>query len=167
MFPFEDKYVLFFTNNYWLKLYVFYFAGPDPFNIKVLDRLFTGSLSGRLIGPKAGKDTIKYTPGNCARACADLPTTKCMSFNYDFGRAVCELMEAIEGHHYSRAKSGSYEHYERLGIGKSKQFVYDSLQLLHGKLYYFNLRMVNVLGYESIINTQGIIVDTTTPETGT
>jgi hypothetical protein len=90
-----------------------------------------------------------------------------MSFNYDFGRAVCELMEAIEGHHYSRAKSGSYEHYERLGIGKSKQFVYDSLQLLHSKLYYFNLRMVNVLGYESNINTQGIIVDTTTPETGT
>jgi hypothetical protein len=76
-------------------------------------------------------------------------------------------MEAIEGHHYSRAKSGSYEHYERLGIGKSKQFVYDSLQLLHSKLYYFNLRMVNVLGYESNINTQGIIVDTTTPETGT
>jgi hypothetical protein len=27
--------------------------------------------------------------------------------------------------------------------------------------------MVNVLGYESNINTQGIIVDTTTPETGT
>jgi hypothetical protein len=78
-------------------LYAFYFAGHDPFNIKVLEKLFTGSLSGRLIGPKAGNDTIKYTPGDCARACADLPTTKCMSFNYDFGGAVCELMEAIEG----------------------------------------------------------------------
>ena len=148
-------------------MYAFYFAGHDPFNIKVLEKLFTGSLSGRLIGPKAGNDTIKYTIGDCARACADLPTTKCMSFNYDFGGAVCELMEAIEGHHYSRAKSGLYEHYERLGIGKSKQFVYDSLQLLHSKLYYFNLRMINVLGYVSIINTHRIIVDTTIPETGT
>jgi hypothetical protein len=50
-----------------------------------------------------------------------------------------KLTEAIEGHHYSRAKSGLYEHYERLGIGKSKQFVYDSLQLLHSKLYYYNV----------------------------
>ncbi|CAC5409208.1 unnamed protein product [Mytilus coruscus] len=140
--------------------------GSDPFNKKVLDQLFTGAIAGRLVGPKSAPDTIKSTPGDCARACADLPPTKCMSFNYDFGKGVCELMEAIEGHHYSRSKSGLFEHYERLGIGKSKQFVYENLQLLHNKLYYFNLRLVNVLGYYSIITTPGVIVDTTTPETG-
>ncbi|VDI79784.1 Hypothetical predicted protein [Mytilus galloprovincialis] len=140
--------------------------GKDPFNTKVLDQLFSGSDTGKLIGPKSAPDTKQNSPGDCARACADLPRTKCMSFNYDFGKGVCELMEAIEGHHYSRSKSGLFEHYERLGIGKSKQFVYENLQLQHNKLYYFNLRLVNVLGYESIINTQSIIVDTTTPETG-
>ncbi|XP_076076023.1 uncharacterized protein LOC143046845 [Mytilus galloprovincialis] len=140
--------------------------GEDPFNKKVLEQMFTGSMSGRLVGPKSAPDSIKSSPGDCARACADLPQTKCMSFNYDFDKGVCELMEAIEGHHYSRSKSGVFEHYERLGIGKSKQFVYENLQLQHNKLYYFNLRLVNVLGYESIINTQSIIVDTTTPETG-
>ncbi|VDI54125.1 Hypothetical predicted protein [Mytilus galloprovincialis] len=140
--------------------------GSDPFNKKVLDQLFTGATAGRLIGPKSALDTKRNSPGDCARACVDLPHTKCMSFNYDFGNAVCELMEAIEGHHYSRSKSGLFEHYERLGIGKSKQFVYENLQLQHNKTYYFNLRLVNVLGYDSIITTQGVITDTTTPETG-
>lgn len=140
--------------------------GSDPFNLKVLAQLFAGSVTGRLIGPKAAPDTPKNGPGDCARACADLPTTKCMSFNYDFGKGMCELMEAVEGQHYTTSKSGLYLHYERLGIGKSKQFVYENLGLLHNKLYYFNLRVINVLGYESFINTEGVIVDTTTPETG-
>ena len=153
-------------NVFTISFFFLLFLGSDPFNKKVLDQLFTGATAGRLIGPKSAPDTKQNSPGDCARACADLPRTKCMSFNYDFGKGICELMEAIEGHHYSRSKSGLYEHYERLGIGNSKQFVYEDLQLLHNKSYYFNLRLVNVLGYDSIITTQGVIVDTTTPETG-
>ena len=89
-----------------------------------------------------------------------------MSFNYDFGTGECELMEAIEGHHYSKSRSRLFEHYERLGIGKSKEFIYENLGLLHNKVYYFNFRMVNILGYENIINSKGVLVDVTTPETG-
>lgn len=134
--------------------------------MKVLTALFTGPVTGRLIGPKAAKNTIKYSPGDCSRACANLPLSKCMSFNYDFGTGECELMEAIEGHHYSKSRSRLFEHYERLGIGKSKEFVYENLGLLHNKVYYFNFRVVNILGYENIINSEGVIVDLTTPETG-
>lgn len=128
--------------------------------------MFTGSRTGRLIAPKAGPDTSKTSPGDCARACADLPHTKCMSFNYDFGHATCELIEAIEGHDYKRSKSGLFEHYERLGVGKTKQFVYSDLRLQHNKLHYFNFRMVNVLAYKNIITSKGILVDLTTPLTG-
>ena len=128
--------------------------------------MFTGSRTGRLIAPKAGPDTSKTSPGDCARACADLPHTKCMSFNYDFGHATCELIEAIEGHDYKRSKSGLFEHYERLGVGKTKQFVYNDLRLQHNKLHYFNFWMVNVLAYKNIITSKGILVDLTTPLTG-
>jgi hypothetical protein len=134
--------------------------------VKVLENLFTGPVTGRLIGPKAAKNTIKYSPGDCARTCANLPLSKCMSFNYDFRTGECELMEAIEGHHYSKSRSRLFEHYERLGIGKSKEFIYENLGLSHNKVYYFNFRMVNILGYENIINSKGVLVDVTTPETG-
>ncbi|VDI41391.1 Hypothetical predicted protein [Mytilus galloprovincialis] len=140
--------------------------GYDPFNHEVLRKMFTGSRTGRLIAPKAGPDTTKNSPGDCARACADLPHTKCMSFNYDFGKAKCELVEAIEGHDYKRSKSGLFEHYERLGVGKTKQFVYDQLILQHNKIHYFNFMMVNVLAYTNIISSRGVLVDLTTPLTG-
>lgn len=128
--------------------------------------MFTGSRTGRLIAPKAAADTTKNSPGDCARACADLPHTKCMSFNYDFGKATCELVEAIEGHDYKRAKSGLFEHYERLGVGKTRQFVYEDMRLGHNKLLYFNFMMVNVLGYTNIISSKGVLIDLTTPLTG-
>ncbi|CAC5384518.1 unnamed protein product [Mytilus coruscus] len=89
-----------------------------------------------------------------------------MSFNYDFGKATCELVEAIEGHDYKRSKSGLFEHYERLGVGKTKQFVYDQLSLQHNRIHYFNFMMVNVLAYTNIISSKGVLVDLTTPLTG-
>ena len=76
-------------------------SGPDPLNRKVLT-LFTEMKSGRLVGNKLVYSSHEKTksPGDCAKMCHDLPTTKCMSFNYDFISTLCELLEGIEGHHH-------------------------------------------------------------------
>ncbi|VDI73733.1 Hypothetical predicted protein, partial [Mytilus galloprovincialis] len=137
----------------------------DPLNREVL-KMFTSSRRGKLVAPKAGRDSEQNSPGDCARACADLPPTKCMSFNYDFGNGMCELVEAIEGYHFKRSKAGLFYHYERLGVAKTKQFNFNQLQLEHNKVYFVNFRIVNSLGYLSIINTQGVLLDITTPTTG-
>ncbi|XP_076086943.1 uncharacterized protein LOC143057517 [Mytilus galloprovincialis] len=140
-------------------------AESDPLNRKVLG-MFTSPRRGKLVGPKAGKDSSQHTPGDCARSCADLPPTKCMSFNFDSTDGACELVEAIEGHHFKRSRSGYFSHYERLGVGKSKQFTFDQIQLPHNKIFFVNFLVRNYLGYTSIINTQGVLVDLTTPTTG-
>ncbi|XP_063408925.1 uncharacterized protein LOC134692405 [Mytilus trossulus] len=140
-------------------------AESDPLNRQVLG-MFTSQRRGKLVGPKVGKDSFQHSPGDCARLCADLPPTKCMSFNYNSGNGMCELVEAIEGHHFKLSHSGYFYHYERLGVGKTKQFNFDQLQVEHDKLVYVNFRIVNDLGYLSFINTQGVLVDLTTPTTG-
>jgi hypothetical protein len=77
-----------------------------------------------------------------------------MSFNYDFLNATCELIEGIEGHHYKLALSGLFQHYERLGIGHILSFEYNNLALIHNKTHFFNFRIINSLGFESIISTE-------------
>ncbi|XP_076085326.1 uncharacterized protein LOC143056125 [Mytilus galloprovincialis] len=136
----------------------------DPHNHKVME-MFTAFRVGRLIAPFGGVVTKEATPGDCAKRCADLPKTKCMSFNYDFMEATCELLEGIQGHHYKLAVSRLFQHYERLGIGHILSFDYNTLWLTHNKSLYFNFRIINNLGFESIISTPGIMVDTTPPET--
>ncbi|XP_063408918.1 uncharacterized protein LOC134692399 [Mytilus trossulus] len=140
-------------------------AESDPLNRKVLE-MFTSPRTGKLVGPKAGMDSSHHSPGDCARACADLPSTKCMSFNFDSADGTCELVEAIEGYHFKRSRSGYFSHYERLGVGKTKQFNFDLIQLSHNKIFFVNFLVRNHLGYSSIINTQGVLVDLTTPITG-
>ncbi|CAG2214886.1 unnamed protein product [Mytilus edulis] len=140
-------------------------AESDPLNRKVLE-MFTSPRTGKLVGPKASKDSSHHSPGDCARACADLPPTKCMSFNFDSADGTCELVEAIEGYHFKRSRSGYFSHYERLGVGKTKQFNFDQIQLSHNKIFFVNFLVRNSLGYSSIINTQGVLVDLTTPITG-
>jgi hypothetical protein len=140
-------------------------VGQDPFNHRVLEMMFTGSRTGRLIGPKAGPTTKTNTEGDCARACADLPMTKCLSFNYDFGDTTCELIEAIENEQHKLSISKVFEHYERIS-GKTKQFTFSYLSLKHNSLNYFNFWMKNNLNYKNIISTKGILIDVTIPEPG-
>ncbi|VDI67222.1 Hypothetical predicted protein [Mytilus galloprovincialis] len=140
-------------------------AESDPLNRQVME-MFTSQRRGKLVGPKVGEDSFQHSPGDCARACADLPPTKCMSFNYNSGNGMCELVEAIEGHHFKLSHSGYFYHYERLGVGKTKQFNFDQIQIEHHKLVYVNFRIINDLGYLSFINTQGVLVDLTPPTTG-
>ncbi|XP_052081925.1 uncharacterized protein LOC127719726 isoform X2 [Mytilus californianus] len=137
----------------------------DPHNHKVME-MFTDFREGRLIAPLGGEITKEHSVGDCAKQCADLLNTKCMSFNYDFKDGTCELLEGIEGHHYKLAQYGMFRHYERLGIGHILSFDYNTLWLTHNKTHYFNFRIINTLGFESIISTPGIMVDTTPPETG-
>ncbi|XP_076085507.1 uncharacterized protein LOC143056307 [Mytilus galloprovincialis] len=128
--------------------------------------MFTDFRIGRLIAPLGGAVSREATHGDCAKRCADSPKTKCMSFNYDFLNATCELLEGIEGHHYKLAQAGLYQHYERLGIGQILSFDYNTLWLTHNKTHYFNFRIINDLGFESIISTPGVMVDITPPTTG-
>ncbi|VDI57617.1 Hypothetical predicted protein [Mytilus galloprovincialis] len=137
----------------------------DPHNHKVME-MFTDFRIGRLIAPLGGAVSREATHGDCAKRCADSPKTKCMSFNYDFLNATCELLEGIEGHHYKLAQAGLYQHYERLGIGQILSFDYNTLWLTHNKTHYFNFRIINDLGFESIISTPGVMVDITPPTTG-
>ncbi|KAK3612515.1 hypothetical protein CHS0354_024486 [Potamilus streckersoni] len=141
-------------------------TGNDPMNLHTLEH-FTGMKNGKLMGPKFkvyGKIT---TAGDCARKCMDLPETKCMSFNFDYGPSgICELLEAIEGLDYKIFLSGLFSHYERLGIGHALEFSFGDLILEHNGYYYFNLELVNELGYKNFISTEGILVDFTPPEPG-
>ena len=147
--------------------YLFFisFLGNDPHNHKVME-MFTDFREGRLIAPLGGEITKEHSVGDCAKQCADLLNTKCMSFNYDFNDGTCELLEGIEGHHFKLAQYGMFLHYERLGIGHILSFDYNNLWLTHNKTHYFNFRIINDLGFESIISTPGIMLDTTPPETG-
>ncbi|CAG2251012.1 unnamed protein product [Mytilus edulis] len=137
----------------------------DPHNHKVME-MFTDFRVGRLIAPLGGEITLEHSVGDCAKRCADLLNTKCMSFNYDFNDGTCERLEGIEGHHFKLAQYGMFLHYERLGIGHILSFDYNTLWLTHNKTHYFNFRIINDLGFESIISTPGIMLDTTPPETG-
>ena len=79
--------------------YAFCLPGDDPLNQKVMT-LFTELRTGRLVGRNLVSATYPFTksPGDCAKLCIALPTTKCASFNYDFStEGTCELLEGIEG----------------------------------------------------------------------
>ncbi|KAK3612537.1 hypothetical protein CHS0354_024514 [Potamilus streckersoni] len=141
-------------------------TGNDPMNLHTLEH-FTGMKNGKLMGPKFKVYEKITTAGDCARKCMDFPETKCMSFNFDYGPSgTCELLEAIEGLDYKIFQSGLFCHYERLGIGHAVEFSYEDLMLEHNGYYYFNLELINELGYKNFISTKGILVDFTPPEPG-
>ncbi|KAK3101942.1 hypothetical protein FSP39_007535 [Pinctada imbricata] len=142
--------------------------GDDPLNQKVLT-LFTELRTGRLVGRKLVFATYKKvnSPGLCAKYCSDLPPTKCSSFNYDFGTSgTCELCEGIESPSFELHKDGLFEHYERLGVGKSFEFDLSDLKLLHNQSVIVNVLIRNKLGYQSIISSSSVSVDFTCPEPG-
>ncbi|KAK3612527.1 hypothetical protein CHS0354_024500 [Potamilus streckersoni] len=141
-------------------------TGNDPMNLHTLEH-FTGMKNGKLMGPKFKVYEKITTAGDCARKCMDLPETKCLSFNFDFGPSgTCELLEAIEGLDFKIFLSGLFCHYERLGIGHAMEFCYEDLMLEHNGYYYFNLEVINELGYKNIISTNGVLVDFTPPDPG-
>ncbi|XP_070573744.1 uncharacterized protein [Ptychodera flava] len=104
---------------------------------------------------------------DCAAHCLKIPPTRCLSFNYDFGTSgTCEILSGIEGSAAIIHESGLFHHYEKLGVGHSSEFYYEDLTLRHGDVYYMQLQVVNVLGYENIISSEPIIADFTPPNPG-
>ncbi|XP_067658325.1 uncharacterized protein [Haliotis asinina] len=128
---------------------------------------FNGVKSGRLIGPVISTTTGLQHAGLCARLCLLFPPTKCLSMNFDYSSSgTCELLEAIEGHHFEVAVSGQFVHFERLGVGLAHEFVYNDLSLRHNTMYYFSMHLVNTLNFSSFIHSRGVLVDITPPEPG-
>ncbi|XP_022103294.1 uncharacterized protein LOC110986022 [Acanthaster planci] len=126
---------------------------------------FTTAKKGRLIS-KPTSTIIHRNPNFCARDCLALPETKCLSINYNYEDFTCELLEEIEGHGVEVHESGLFSHFERLGVGHAVEFSHESLQLVHNNLYYFNIELLNYVGYENIISSVGVIADFTPPAPG-
>ena len=116
-----------------------------------------------------------YGTGNvssCGRSCLSLPD--CRSFDYSSSDLVCILHSNIEGPSNSSAfenvfytpslrSARGYWHYERLGAGNATVLLLSNLPLQHGGMYYVNMRLRNLLGYESVVSSPGFLVDLTPP----
>ncbi|XP_072033446.1 LOW QUALITY PROTEIN: uncharacterized protein [Amphiura filiformis] len=110
--------------------------------------------------------TTTYNEDICAQKCLD-SLELCLSFNYEFGETqICELLREIEGPGLYIREFGLFHHFERLGLGHTVEFVHNSLTLTHNQLYYFNLQVLNNVGYVNIISSKPILTDFTTPLPG-
>lgn len=122
--------------------------------------------------PKDGRLTNKpfaihltHTPEECATKCVTVGT-KCVSFDYAYFTESCELQHVIEGPNAKLRISGSYKNYERLGLQYNSFERYEDIPLEHGKVYFINARIGNILGYVGYLHSVGTMVDFTPPMTG-
>ena len=100
----------------------------------------------------------------CAAECLKF-SVKCVSFDYEYHTESCELQEFTVGHLAQIRISGAFEHYERLGVGHTTDLRYTNIKLRHGAVYFINVNITNMLGYEKFLHSTGTIVDYTTPDT--
>ena len=121
--------------------------------------------------PREGKMTVapfySTTTENdviCAQKCIS-HDSKCVSFDFELHTQICDLHDVIEGPKSKLRISGSYQNYERLGIGYSAYKEY-SVDLEHGARYYINAHLYNTLGYHSYLLSRGTLVDFTPPQPG-
>ncbi|XP_072048753.1 uncharacterized protein [Amphiura filiformis] len=126
---------------------------------------FTTARTGRLATTPL-TTSPQHTAEGCAQACLDVSAQKCLSFNFDYPESICEILTVIEGHDIFLHKAGFYQHYERLGIGHAIEFKHNSVYLVHNNLYYYNLQLLNYIGYKNIITSVPILADFTPPVPG-
>ena len=69
-----------------------------------------------------------------------------MSFDYEFETENCELHSVIEGPGVFLRVSASYHNFEKLSSGHSAWLSYSGLSLIHGEIYYINIRLTNNVG---------------------
>ena len=108
---------------------------------------------------------VTHTPQDCATECIK-SGIRCVSFDYAYLTESCELQHVVEGPNTKLRKSGTYTNYERLGIGYTSFERYENFPLEHGKMYYINARIVNVLGYVGYLHSYGTMVDFSPPIPG-
>ncbi|KAI8518956.1 hypothetical protein Bbelb_022130, partial [Branchiostoma belcheri] len=136
---------------------------------------FTAPREGRL-GVAAfkvmiGADTYAASPETCAAECLKYDEVHCKSFNFDYGESKnCELLGEIEAVGQKNGPqvqiSGRFHFYERLGVGYTAALSLDGLELIHNKLYFFNVEADNTMEYLGEISSHGILADFTPPDPG-
>lgn len=62
--------------------------------------------------------------------------------------------------------SGTYHHYEKLGVGNSTLVEFSGLSFAHNRIYYINMRLRSRLGVENTVSSPGFLVDLTPPNPG-
>ncbi|XP_052806226.1 uncharacterized protein LOC128235445 [Mya arenaria] len=125
---------------------------------------FTQSQEGKLVTSPI-ISLITVTASDCAEEC--LKISPCHSFNYDYGLTMaCELLPSIRHFDESLYTESQFHFFERLSSGQFVDISYDSFDMRHNTLHYVNLDVTNVLGYRSVIHSQGILTDFSCPEPG-
>ena len=124
------------------------------------------TISNKRLGVTPFKVSIVKSLQECVADCLIFPT-KCFSFNYADVHRVCELLNAIGADSNIEFENDlQYSYYEKRGVGKRASFKYQNLPLVHDRLYFLNLYIVNQLLYESHLNSPGMLIDFTPPEPG-
>ena len=124
------------------------------------------TISNKRLGVTPFKVSVVTDLQACASDCLTFPT-KCFSFNYADVHRVCELLNDIGADaNIEFAKNLQYSYYEKRGVGNRVSFKYQDLPLVHNRLYFLNLYIVNQLLYENYVNSPGMLIDFTPPEPG-
>lgn len=126
-------------------------------------KYFSQSRAGRLTSTPF-KSVKSPSVHACASEC--VKQAQCISFSYNKHVQDCELHDVSESSTVGRNDNQYYETHERLGKAYTTRLLYENLPLRHGTMYYVNTNVVNVLGYQSTISSQGTMVDFTPPEPG-
>ncbi|KAI0241220.1 hypothetical protein LSAT2_032838 [Lamellibrachia satsuma] len=140
-------------------------TGNDPLGLRLLEH-FTAPREGRLVSTPVKTTHYLYAQA-CARECLTLPASVCLSFNYDYSSdGICELMGHVEGHRVYIRENGLFHYFERHGIGQTTSVRLSQLKLQHNTMVYFNYHLRNVLHFENIISSRGVLVDLSPPSPG-
>ena len=128
-------------------------------------QLFTHPKDGKLVANILNTTSYILGAEQCAASCVS-HGYNCISFDYEYHTQTCDLHNVVIGANAYLRISGTYSHYERLGIGYNAAIEYDNLPLEHGAQYFLNVQVNNVLGYQAYLIGEGTLVDFTPPEPG-
>ena len=157
----HDKYGTQLSN--WTQFFFNNFNPINPSESGVL-RYYTPAAQGRLSTKEYEKHMSIIADSKCAELCDS--SSKCNSFDFDYGSYTCLLHFEIIGITAKLASEGAYHHFEKLRVQQTASFSYENLTLLHGEAYFISAEVTNVLGFKSYIVSPPIKVDFTPPEPG-
>ena len=145
---------------------LFSFSDVNPTNPAESGALrhYTPAVQGRLSTKEYERHSNVIADSKCAELCES--SSKCNSFDFDYGTYTCLLHFEIIGITSKLALEGAYHHFEKLRAQQTASFSYENLTLLHGEVYFVNAEVTNVLGFKSYIVSPAIKVDFTPPEPG-
>ena len=125
---------------------------------------FTVSREGKLVAFIL-KTQKTSSPEECAKLCIQFGAN-CVSFDYERHSETCDFHDVIQGANAYLRLSGTYSNYERLGSGYNAPIEYTHLNLQGGIIYFVNVEVQNILGYNTVLFGEGTMIDFTPPEPG-